>query len=183
LNQRKIDMTKPLQEKFERTFCACDLCKAGCKTMPGSLAPGDLKRISDYLGMTPDQEQFPDTLDPEFMKNFVASEGSLVKRNGEYIRIPSIVPAQKPDGRCVFLSSKDMCTISPVSPFGCSQFNACEGPERVMASTSRVHAMLNAIMADVGYLIWWGWLKAKGMVAKPLKDRRVAYEKAIEKLS
>ena len=150
--------------------------------MPGSLAPGDLERISDYLGMTPDQNEHPGKLSPEFMRNFVASEGPLAKRDGEIKRIPTIVPAQKPDGRCVFLSSDDRCTISPVSPFGCSQFNACDGPEKSFAATGRSHALLNAIMSNVNYLIWWGWLNAKGMTAKPLSERRADFEAEIQRI-
>jgi Fe-S-cluster containining protein len=151
--------------------------------MPGSLAPGDLQRISDYLGVTPDQEKYPGKLLPEFMNNFVASEGPLVKRDGEYKRIPTIVPAQKDNGRCVFLSSKDECTISPVAPFGCSQFNTCDGEEHAICSTTKFNALLNSIMSDVGYLIWWAWLKAQGKVAAPMKDRREAFQNEIRKLS
>lgn len=176
---------RPLQERFERTFCKCNQCKAACKTMPGSLAPGDLERISTYLGDEPPIS--PDPQDgamfkPAFMRNFRASEGALVKRNGELMRIPTIVPAQREDGRCIFLSSKDECTISEVAPFGCAQFNVCDGPETEHEANKKSQSMLNAIMASVPYTLWWAWLKKNFPMVKPLKERRLDLEIELSKL-
>ena len=168
-----------LNQKFERTYCKCGQCKAVCRTLPGNLAPGDLERISDYLEVTAAGGE----LTPAFLANFQASEGELVKRDGELMRIPTIVPAQRANGRCVFLSKKDECTISPVAPFACSQFNVCDGPKKRHEQTKRSHAVLNAIMASVAYIQWYSWLMVNRPMAKPLVERKAAFEKELDKLN
>jgi Fe-S-cluster containining protein len=98
---------------FERTVCACETCKACCKRQPGPLAPGDLERIAEHLGMTvEDAKQF-----------FWASPGCLVRDGlGETRRIGTITPRYR-KGRCVFLDENDRCKIHPVAPFGCAYFD------------------------------------------------------------
>ncbi len=146
--------------------------------MPGDLAPGDLERIAAYLGQGDEQGR----LKPSFLSNFQASEGPLVKRDGQLMRIPTIVPAQKPDGRCVFLSDKDECTIHPVAPFGCVQFNVCDGQEKKYQADAKVHSLHNAIMANLDYVSWLSWLKTFRPLAKSVEDRRMALEQSLKKL-
>lgn len=95
----------------QRTTCACDLCAVGCRTAPGSLVPADVKAIVEYVG--------PDDPAQFVWDNFRASEGAIIVRNGKRERVPSIVPAQRPDGGCVFLQNDGGCAIHPVSPWGC----------------------------------------------------------------
>lgn len=101
--------------KMNRTICACDECKACCKRQPGPLAPGDFERIAKYLGQTPEEAKML----------FKASDGCVVqlRKTGELLRIGTITPKQKPNGRCVFLDQNDHCLIHPVAPFGCAYFD------------------------------------------------------------
>ena len=102
---------------FERTSCDCDVCKVGCRTMPGSLIPGDLDRICEYTG----HEIGSDWV----LSNFLASDGGKVGvpcDDGSmlFFEVPSITPRQKEDGRCVFLDDEDHCKIHQVAPFSCA---------------------------------------------------------------
>jgi len=99
---------------MNRTVCACERCKACCKIQPGPLAPGDLERIAEFLGETPEQAK----------EHFMASAGCVARlRDGRVVRIGSITPKRKADGSCVFLDKDKRCMIHPVAPFGCAYFD------------------------------------------------------------
>ena len=99
--------------------------------MPGSLVPGDLERIEEFTGNIGNGDFV--------MENFRVSDGAkvgvLVGGKLIPVSIPSLVPAQRPDGRCVFLTDDGKCSIHPVSPFGCSHVDThmdqVEGDRRV----------------------------------------------------
>jgi Fe-S-cluster containining protein len=101
--------------KFERTTCACADCVAECKKQSGSLIPGDMEKISAFLG---------EPVEPYL----VASRGSLVMdmRTWQTKWIGSITPKME-NGRCVFLDENDRCKIHPVSPAGCALFDTHMG--------------------------------------------------------
>lgn len=100
------------RDKFHRTTCACDGCKACCKRQAGPLATGDFERIAEHLGETHEQAK----------EHFWASPGALVKEDGGTIRVGTITPRMR-RGRCVFLDENDRCKIHAVAPFGCAHFD------------------------------------------------------------
>jgi Fe-S-cluster containining protein len=106
--------------EFERSVCACGPCTAFCFTKPGYLIPSDLFRIADYLGNGGRIEKTQDVL--TFLR---ASKGAVVgdSRTGQRFRIGTITPRLE-NGRCVFLTDDDRCSIHEVSPFGCAQFSS-----------------------------------------------------------
>lgn len=102
---------------FERTECACSDCALNCKHLPGYLIPADVERIARHLGYT--------NLGDFARDKLLASVGATVMNaEGHVFQIPTLVPRRKADGSCVFLDANDRCTIHPVSPYGCSFFDA-----------------------------------------------------------
>jgi len=153
-----------IQDRYERTCCDCQRCKAGCRTMPASLAPGDIDTIAKHIGVEPDSEFISN--------NFRASLGSEVQTTrGERLAVSTIVPAQHSNGRCVFLGSRDQCTIHEVSPFGCSRFNSCDEPEteEKQDADHRREAFVKAIVSSIDYRLLWKWLKRKGKDVRPTR--------------
>lgn len=138
--------------------------------MPGCLIPGDLERIQEYVG---DHR-------PEYvLEHFVSSEGATVAKEFQgqtYVfQVPSIVPAQRADGRCVFLTADDQCSIHPVSPFGCgyhdTHMSKEEGDRRM---TFCIQSQMADHRAHGPYSHWCLLLTAIGLRAKPLAVRRQA---------
>ena len=165
-------MFSPPTEAFERTTCDCQKCKCGCKAMPGFLVPDDVEDIGRHLGIEP---ATPAAW--EFIRNnFVASEGTVAGKMNpftlqvETFRIPTIVPAQNPDGRCVFLSADDRCTIHKASPYGCRMFSVCE--PRTEEQTARLHAGMAEICKNPGYHVLHHMLESEGKVCAPLFVRK-----------
>lgn len=146
--------------------------------MPGCLVPGDLERIQEFVG---DQR-------PEFvLENFVASDGAKVakqiKGTTYVISVPSIVPAQRADGRCVFLDEQDRCKIHPVSPFGCSRhdthLSAAEGNRRM---TWGVTVQIEAHQQNAPYSMWCQVLDGLNLKAAPIEDRRAAMNREFDRV-
>jgi Fe-S-cluster containining protein len=105
-------MTEPTPHP--RTTCSCAECIRCCHDQPGSLAPGQLEAIAEYLGQPVRVAAL----------KFWASPGALLgnSKTGQTYRIGTITPRLK-DGRCVFLSADDRCTIHAVAPAGCALFD------------------------------------------------------------
>lgn len=155
-----------------RSQCACMGCISWCCAMPGALAPGDLERIQTYVGNT--SEAFVET-------HFVASEGALVQRGGDTFRIPSITPAQKPDGACVFLDEHMRCSIHAVAPFGCSHFDCKQAsPESNYRLRLLISAQAQAFATNDTYAQQHQHLAAAGHRAPPLHVRRARYSAAMQ---
>jgi Fe-S-cluster containining protein len=106
-------MTPP-RLPFPRTTCSCADCVRCCHDQPGSLAPGQLEAIAEYL-------QQPVRV---AALSFWASPGALLAntQTGQTYRIGTITPRLKA-GRCVFLSADDRCTIHAIAPAGCALFD------------------------------------------------------------
>ena len=157
------------RDEFPRTTCACEVCRAGCVTQPGFLGSGDIDRIVEMIGVA-DRQHF-------LQRHFCASEGALVARIGVYgiekFRIPTIVPKQHKDGRCVFLDRDGRCAIHPVAPIGCSHCDT--HTPRAAGGNDVVHVALVEIMADEAYQRDHAALLAAGSVARPLAERKAAY--------
>ena len=43
--------------------------------------------------------------------------------SARFVKLPTITPAVKPDGSCVFLTAEGKCQIHEVSPYGCAFFD------------------------------------------------------------
>jgi hypothetical protein len=55
--------------------------------------------------------------------NLLASPGALVVKDGVMFRIPTLVPAARPSGKCIHLTADEKCAIHDSSPFGCAYFS------------------------------------------------------------
>lgn len=184
----------PLElEQFTRTTCGCELCRIGCRTMPGMLVPRDIPRIMEYLSYTGTAEQFA----AEYLE---ASNGTRVARlertaAGDRVRIfpiATLVPARNPGAgdACIFLQPDGLCQIHPVSPFGCGyvdeHMREADADERSKAGLAAV--MLDHIEppADAPpggmYHHLHQQLMLAGKEARPLADRREAYVAAKREL-
>ena len=130
--------------EFEPSSCRCSACRQTCRTRPGICAPGDIERIAAYLGMPPD--------DPPFIQaHFKPLGGPPIDFGGdEPVNVPVIVPQQREDGSCVFLTADENCGIHPVRPFGCASCNACQG-----GNAAAEEACARAIAEDPEYLELW----------------------------
>lgn len=100
-----------LRDRYVRTACACAECVRCCHEQPGPLAPGDVERILEHLGVDA-------TAASAF---FWASPGAVVRDRltGRTRMIGTITPRLEA-GRCVFLDDADRCRVHAVAPFGCS---------------------------------------------------------------
>lgn len=156
------------RDEFPRTHCACTQCVACCKTMPGMLIPGDPERI---LAHAPLSQGAAISAQDLCRRLFAASEGAQVILQGQAMRIPTIVPAQQADGRCVFLDADDRCTIHAFAPYGCSHFDIHQSQRE---GDARSAAGLRAILNDRGgaYYALWHFLLRENCVAAPLRVRR-----------
>ena len=174
-----------LRDEMPRTTCACDHCKVGCATMPGMMGIGDAERITKYM-----REQLsPMELDGlELLEtHFVASEGAKVGKRlpcggTEVFNIPTIAPAQKENGECVFYRDGG-CLVHPVSPAGCalvdSHMPRDEGNVIVGALLAEIHADHRA---DGPYSRLWRHLQNAGKIARPRLERRGAFERKFAQL-
>lgn len=61
--------------------------------------------------------------DRERCKQIISAAGALVRSRGRPFRIPTLVPARRPDGACTFLTADGRCAVHAVSPFGCAFFD------------------------------------------------------------
>jgi Fe-S-cluster containining protein len=144
--------------------------------MPGSLIPGDLERIQQHVG---------DMSGDFVLNNFSASEGPLVIQTtaiGQHrqLRVPTLVPAQREDGRCVFLTDDDKCSIHEVAPFGCSYHDThMSAHEANKRSRHAVISQWEAHREGAPYSAWIYILNQIGLTARPFPARKQAMEEAI----
>ena len=112
----------------ERTVCDCAACSRHCLTQPGMLAVGDLQRIAKRLGT-------------DAAGKFVPSRGALarVRSTRALVRIPTITPARKPDGSCIFLTAEGRCSIHDIAPAGCAFFDSHMLDEEANRRSSIIH--------------------------------------------
>lgn len=155
------------RDEFKRTTCACAKCQAACQAMPGMCIPGDVDRIADLLQIRPEARAV------WLMDHFQASEGALVAQAGRAFRIPTIVPAARPDGSCIFLTDDGRCGVHAQSPFGC----AYNDMHQDAVTGNRVSAAgLRAIAEDFSqngpYSRLHLVLSGTGRTALPLVERR-----------
>jgi len=147
--------------------------------MPGSLIPGDLQRIQAHV---------EDTSGEFVLNHFVASDGAKVAGRlddgSTFIgQVPTIVPAQRQDGTCVFLVDA-RCTIHPVSPFGCAYHDVHLG--EVDANQRSEFAVLKQLEAhrdpSSDYTTMVKLLDNLNLTASPMMERKQAYLEMINEL-
>jgi len=100
------------------TSCSCWECQLPCLSMPGALSAGDLTRLSELRGPWQTEESW-------YQEHLRASTGSTLmsSRTGQVIRIPSLVPAQRPNRQCHWFDC-GKCAVHAISPWGCRGFDA-----------------------------------------------------------
>ena len=162
-----------------RTECACDSCVAGCKHMPGMLAPDDHERIPKELGIDADDNAWR-------KKHFRASPGALVLIQGKPVRIPTIVPAQtgeNEEGPCVFLDKDNLCTIHKFAPYGCAFLDMHMAKANADARVGRaLRSIIRDGMQRSSYQELWRMLSDAGKVVGPVWRRREALAAEINKI-
>lgn len=148
-----------------RASCNCRECRRNCMFLPGFLIPADLPRM------------IPEGADPLSWAelNLLASPGTIVMKNGKLFRIPTLVPATKPDGSCIHYQKRS-CQIWEVSPFGCAFFG-CGAQDEDRLS----HEGVNAIYAaqcdpESLYRRIWSHLWDMGKQQDPVEEIRARKE-------
>jgi len=160
---RSLPVIDPARTEFgfSRTVCACHECTLNCHHIPGYLIPADLERMHQHLAPGEDLRAWA-------KQNLLASPGALVMRRGQIFRIPTLVPARRPNGACIYLTTTDQCAIHAVSPFGCAFFDShmahIEADQR---SKRGLQAVLEAWDASGPYAQVWVALAGDGLVAQP----------------
>lgn len=141
---------------FERTTCACTQCVEFC-SRPAHLIPTDLQRIGQVLTERGDADSPTDTA-----RYFRASSGTKVgiytKRGLAIVTVPTITPRVE-NGRCVFLTSDNRCSIHAVSPFGCAYFDAHMPRDE---SDERVKWSIREISQSASYKAFRALLEERG---------------------
>lgn len=121
---------------YSRTKCGCAQCTTLCRYMPGVLIPDDIHRIANHLGA-------PIDIIGWAKEHFYASGGWKIVVDGTIVRVPSLVPAKKSDGSCIFLTNDGKCSIHEVAPYGCAFFDThMDGDEGDKRSTTAVRVVM-----------------------------------------
>jgi hypothetical protein len=159
---------------FGRTVCACRACTLYCHHLPGYLVPADLERMHHHLAPGEDLHAWA-------RRHLLASPGAVVLRRGRAFRIPTLVPARRPDGACTFLTDAERCAIHALAPFACGFFDA----HLVLAEADRrskrgLQAILEAWRAGGPYAQAWAALAGAGLVAPAPEVARQQLQRAAE---
>ncbi|MBL8792406.1 MAG: hypothetical protein JNM56_00730 [Planctomycetia bacterium] len=157
---------------FERSVCACPECVRNCRFIPGYLIPADLPRVAAHLPCGVDLFAWS-------RQHLLASPGAQVLRRGRVFRIPTLVPARRPDGACRFLMADDRCAVHPVAPFGCAFFDTHQTREEADARSKRgLQAVLEAWQNGDAYSQVWTMLAEAGLTAPPPEVCRAQMQQA-----
>jgi len=133
--------------------CRCRLCQVGCRTMPGVLSPRDLEHLP--------------------LAQLAASSGTATRvQTGERIQVRTIVPAQRPDGTCVF-HDRGTCTVHDHKPAGCAIPVACAEP--TLQEALELTIVYQNVNLSTEYQAAWEQLAQRGQVARPIAERQAAY--------
>lgn len=102
----------------KKTECSCRRCAAACKHHPGSLMPGDLKRLADFLGLT---------VEKLFKKHIAVLDLGRVRlpfpaaRYRPAGKVTKYDPEQWLDCVCHWLTDDNLCAVHPVKPTECAE--------------------------------------------------------------
>jgi hypothetical protein len=146
------ELTAPREQHgFHRTACACVLCAAPCRHIPGSLDTSDLARLC-----------------PAGRDVFSWAEEHLRALTDK--PFPTLVPARGASGHCHW-HFDGKCAVHDAAPYGCAFFDAHMPAEEVR---KRSEATIKARKEDaaVGGLYYRVWLHLcrKGLTS-PSGDR------------
>jgi hypothetical protein len=141
--------------------CPCGECVRNCRHIPGYLIPADLDRIRQHLAPDGDLRAWA-------LEHLLASPGALVLQRGQALRIPTLVPARRPDGACLFLTAESRCAIHAIAPFGCAFFDAHQpAGEADRRSSLGLRTVLEAWRRADLYALVWLELHRAGLQAPP----------------
>jgi hypothetical protein len=163
MSRQSLPVVDPARTEFGfcRTRCDCVECRRSCRHIPGYLIPADLERIHQHLA--PEQD-----LGAWAKEHLLASPGAVVMRSSRTFRIPTLVPARRADGACMFLTPAGHCAIHAVSPYGCAFFDShMASTEADRRSTRGLQAVLEAWEAGDVYAQVWLTLAGERLVALP----------------
>jgi hypothetical protein len=161
-----------------RTTCACTVCVNNCRHMPGYLVPDDLDRL------LPDDRDWHGKL-LWASQHLRASEGARAVKDGQEIRIPTIVPAHRADLSCHWLGDDSRCKVHADSPFGCAFFDCRDTVDRDNGREGLIDVYKTWYEADsenIGRLRYaqvWIYLHSAGLIAPPLQVRKDAARRAL----
>jgi len=172
---------KTIGDDFERTSCDCASCRVPCRHMPGCLVPGDLENIAEHQGQA-EKKNWKARLE-WLTESFRASDGAKVIFRGMVMQVPTLVPAQKEDGSCVFLNEEGHCSIHSVAPFGCAYHDTHMD---LKDANERSNAAVLSQMADIeqeGILAHTiATFRSVGLIAPPIEERRKNFEDDLAKV-
>jgi Fe-S-cluster containining protein len=174
MSKRPLPLVDPARREFGfcRTHGACPECTRSCQHIPGYLVPADLERM--HRSLAPDQD-----LHSWARQHLLASPGAVVLCRGRAFRIPTLVPARRLDGACVFLTADGRCAVHAVSPFGCAFFDAhMADAEADRRSRRGLWAVLEAWEAGGPYAQLWAALAREGLVAPAPEEARERLRRA-----
>ena len=139
------------QHGFRRTECACALCRAPCRHVPGSLDVADLARLcppeADVFAWA--EQHLRAVLDKPF---------------------PTLVPVRGVEGSCHWFFD-GRCAVHANAPYGCAFFDAHMDDDEVSRrSAATVRARQDDAARDGLYHRVWLHLCRKGLTA-PSGDR------------
>jgi hypothetical protein len=103
-----IDTSRP-ELGFARTTCSCSDCTIHWHYLPGYLLPSDLSRIANFHRPGVDFVSWAS-------RYLLASPGAIVAKAGRAFRIPTLVPARRLDGACIFLTADKKRSIAMPCP-------------------------------------------------------------------
>lgn len=96
------------------------------------------------------------------------------------MQIPTLTPAAKDDGSCIFLEQDGRCGIHPVAPFGCAFFDVHQTHKQADAiSKSGLAAVLEDHVQRGVYSQVWQHLQHKGLIGRPPVESRRLQRAAI----
>lgn len=136
------------QHGFHRTKCGCDLCRAPCHHIPGSLDIDDLERLCP-----PGQNLF--TWAEEHLRALTTKV------------FPTIVPARHPNGHCHWLFA-GRCLVHDNAPYSCAFFDCHMPPDEVERRAAPTIAARTKDAANKGlYYQVWLHLCQRGLIGPP----------------
>lgn len=160
---------------YVATECACSDCVNNCRFMPGYLIPEDLHRM--WQGIEPEAESLADFAKAHLLASPGARVGVQNKVTGqlEVFSVPTLVPARKEDGSCIFLTPENKCAVHYAAPYGCRFFDV-HMSDRL--ANERSAAGLNTILEDNAargeYKQIWNTLNELKLIAPSPDSSRAA---------
>lgn len=137
---------------FEQSCCDCQQCLRTCTGgKPGALAPGDIANIADHIGA-----ELSEAFAEKMFTACIDGPRTACESDPD-AESPCFRPKTKPDGRCIFLTGDNRCSIYPARPFECSRYNPCDPASGAAA----MKALGMVISKSPAYVQQWWQLKKK----------------------